>query len=314
MVKPPLPVHASLPHPCASWSKNAPDERRVRLLRREPGRILLERLVRKSEVWSIQAMSNHNPDPFAAVKDRIWFYEFELPDGTRTRTDLPLDVLRIHTSRREKLVRTIREHVPNAADLTALDFGSHEGYYSIELAKHFAAVRGLEVRSESIAAAQMITGALGIENTSYVEVDLQRMRYDQSLCADFVLVYGLIYHLENPIHVLRLAAELSRRHLLVETQVFPYDVSGRIEDGHYQWQRAVEGVFSLSADYSTHRDGGSTDLALIPSLNALMFLLRTFGFEQLQVLAPDQDDYEQFCRGSRVVVYGSKSPPVGTDG
>jgi ubiquinone/menaquinone biosynthesis C-methylase UbiE len=241
------------------------------------------------------------------VKDRSWFYEFELPDGTRTRSDLPIDVLRIHTSRREKLIRTIREHVPNAADLTALDFGSHEGYYSVELAKHFAAVRGLDVRPESIAAARMITSALGIENTTYMEADLQSMRYDQGLCADFVLVYGLMYHLENPIHALRLAAELSRKHLLIETQVFPYDVSGRIEDGHYQWQRAVEGVFSLSTDYSKHREGGSTDLALVPSLNALLFLLRTFGFEKVRVLEPDPDDYEQFRRGSRVVVYGSKS-------
>ena len=68
----------------------------------------------------------------------------------------------------------------------------------------------------------------------------------------------------------------------------------------------MQGVFSLSADYSTAREGGSTDLALVPSLNALLFLLRTFGFETLHVLESAPDDYEQFRRGSRVVVYGSK--------
>lgn len=132
------------------------------------------------------------------------------------------------------------------------------------------------------------------------------LSHDDGLCADLVLVFGLIYHLENPIHTLRLAAGLSRKHILIETQVFPYDVSGRIEDGHYQWQRAVQGVFSLSVDYSRAREGGSTDLALVPSLNALLFLLRGFGFQQLQVLEPDPDDYEQFRRGSRVVIYGTK--------
>jgi hypothetical protein len=70
-------------------------------------------------------------------------------------------------------------------------------------------VRGLEIRQESVAAARLITKALGISNVIYSEADLQRMTHDDLLCADLVLVYGLIYHLENPIHTLRLAAGLS---------------------------------------------------------------------------------------------------------
>ena len=38
--------------------------------------------------------------------------------------------------------------------------------------------------------------------------------------SDFVLVYGLIEHREDAIHVLRLAARMCRRHILTETQVF----------------------------------------------------------------------------------------------
>ncbi len=242
----------------------------------------------------------------SVAKSRVWFYEFDLPDGTRTRSDVPADVLRIHTSRRDHLRRIIKERVHNPDKLTALDFASHEGYYALELAKHFGTVHGLEIRRESIEAARLITELAGVSNVSYSAADLQKMSHDETLSADFVLVYGLVYHLENPIHTLRLAAGLSRRHILVETQVFPYDISGAIENGSYQWQRPVEGVFSLSPDYSQAREGGSTDLALVPSLNALQFLLRTFGFRTLEVLRPHQDDYEQFIRGSRVIVYGCK--------
>ncbi len=99
---------------------------------------------------------------------------------------------------------------------------------------------------------------------------------------------------------------MSRRHILVETQVFPYDVSGSIEDGHYAWQRDVHGVFSLSVDYAARREGGSTDIALVPSLNALVFLLRNFGFTEIRVVQPAAGEYEQFVRRSRVVVYGRK--------
>jgi tRNA (mo5U34)-methyltransferase len=251
-------------------------------------------------------MTVKNSDALEAVKNRIWFYEFALPDGTTTRSDIPADVLRIHTSRRDKLVRIIKELVPNAVNLTAVDFASHEGYYSIELARHFHHVRGIEIRPESVSAARLITKALGIHNVEYTEADLQYLSYSEDLRAEFVLVYGLLYHLENPIQILRLASRLSRRHILIETQVFPFDLSGKIEDGHYLWQRELRGVFGLAPDYSHGREGGSTDLALVPSLNALLFLLRTFGFADIRVIAPDQDDYEQFRRGSRVIVYGEK--------
>lgn len=68
----------------------------------------------------------------------------------------------------------------------------------------------------------------------------------------------------------------------------------------------MEGVFALTPDAPLAPEGGSTEIALVPSLNALLFLLRTFGFHNLQVIGPDPEDYEQFRRGARAVVYGSK--------
>lgn len=241
------------------------------------------------------------------VKARTWFYEFDLPDGTRTSSDLPAEILPIHASRRDKLVQIIQERVHMAHELDAIDFASHEGYYSIELARHFKTVRGYENRQSSIDAAQIITDVLNIRNVRYISADLQHMQYDPKDCADFVLLYGLIYHLENPIHTIRLASQMTRKHILVETQVFPYDIAGRLEDGHYLNMRQIEGVFGLTPDYSHHREGGSTDLALVPSLNGLLFLLRMFGFSELSVLPSAAADYEQFRRGTRVVVYGSKA-------
>jgi ubiquinone/menaquinone biosynthesis C-methylase UbiE len=242
----------------------------------------------------------------ATINNRIWFYEFEMPDGTFTRTDVPSEVLHIHKSRREKLRRVIRDNVGDAKGLTALDIASHEGYFSIELAHHFAAVHGIEIRPESLNAAKQISRVLGVSNVRFTQADFTQMPYDPSMEADFVLIYGLLYHLENPIHALRLASQLTRKHILIETQLFPYDIAGRVEDGYYLTQREVHGVFSMSLDYPKGREGGSTTIALVPSLNALLFLLKEFGFRSVQVLNPDPDDYEQFRRRSRVVVYGSK--------
>ena len=240
------------------------------------------------------------------VQDRKWFYEFDLPNGTRTQSDIPEEVRHIHRSRLAKLQHVI-SHFVGADRSSALDLASHEGFFSAELSKHFETVRGLDIRPESIDAARLITRALGITNVVYEQADLTKLEFDERLKSDFVLLYGLLYHLENPVQALRLASQLSRKHILIETQIFPYDVSGRLEDGNYKWQRAVEGVFSLSVDYAERREGGSTDIALVPSLNAIIFLLRNFGFDTIEVLPSPADDYEQFSRGSRVVVYGRKA-------
>ncbi len=244
----------------------------------------------------------------AEVKARIWFYEYDLPDGSTTQTDVPPTVLPIHVSRRDKLRHIIARHVPDAHDLVAYDFASHEGYFSLELARHFKQVRGYEIRQESLAAARLITEVLEVGNVEYQQADLQVMPYDPAQTADFVLLYGLVYHLENPVHTLRLASQMTRRHILIETQVFPYDIAGLIEDGFFTNQRRVEGVFGVAPDYSWGREGGSTNLALIPSLNALLFLMRDFDFTTIEVWPREPGDFEQFARGTRVVVYGRKDP------
>jgi len=249
---------------------------------------------------------NDKADDLRRVRQRKWFYEFDLPDGSRTDSDLPAEVRHIHSSRIDKLRHVIARYVDPAERSSALDLASHEGYFSVELSRHFASVRGLELRDDSIEAARLITRALDISNVVYEQADLTTLSFDERLKADFVLVYGLLYHLENPIQVIRLASALARTHILIETQVFPYDISGRLEDGNYRWQREVQGVFSLSADYADRREGGSTDIALVPSLNALVFLLRHFGFGTIEVVPSDERDYEQFYRRSRVVLYARR--------
>ncbi|HXP05956.1 MAG TPA: methyltransferase domain-containing protein [Stellaceae bacterium] len=240
------------------------------------------------------------------VKQRKWFYEFELPDGSVTETSVPKFVTPIHTTRSNKLREVIGEYVPDCCTLTALDLGSNEGFFSIELARHFARVRGYDVRRENIRAAELITDVLGVRNIEYRKTDLTRLSFSEEIAADFVLAYGVAYHFEDPIRFLRLASKLARKHILVETQVFPYRLGGLIEGGHYNNMRPLHGMFALVGDVPSSVLGGTSDLQLVPSLDALLFLLEKFGFRSLRLLEFGPDDYEQYVRGSRVIVYGQK--------
>ena len=139
---------------------------------------------------------------------------------------------------------------------------------------------------------------IGVKNIEYVAADLQTMAFDPAQTADFVLLYGLIYHLEDPVHTIRLASQMARKHILIETQVFPYDISGQLEDGHYKHMRPI--AWSVRPDFGSCLANARAARPTSPScliLNALLFLLHNFGFSEVFVLPSADDDYEQFRRG-----------------
>jgi tRNA (mo5U34)-methyltransferase len=245
-------------------------------------------------------------DDLAAIKARRWFYEFELPDGSVTESYLSPSFRPIHQALRTRLRQVIAERVANPRALTAIDLGCHEGYFTVELARHFRHVRGVDVRMENIDGARLIARALGLLNTTFDVADVLTLPTDEHFRADLVTMFGLIYHLENPLQAIRTAAALTRRHLVIETQVFPYDIGGRIEDGGFQQQRNVQGVFALVPDYPANREGGATGLALVPSVNAVVFALQSLGFPNVELIGMAGADYEQYARGARVVMLATK--------
>lgn len=236
------------------------------------------------------------------VKDQKWFYEFDLPDGTRTDSYLP-EVARLVHKTREK---ALREYLIAKRDsLTgALDISCHEGYFSLVLADYFERVTGLDKNAESLEKAKLISSLLGCSRVDFRESSVEL--FDEDSVADFVLCYGLLYHVENPVQIIRKLSALTNKTLCIETQVLPNDVSGSIEDGSYLWQRDLNGMFGLCVDYSQRPEGGMTDIALVPSLQAIEFLLRQFGFKTIEFYQPAADDYEQFVRRHRVILFAEK--------
>jgi hypothetical protein len=80
----------------------------------------------------------------------------------------------------------------------------------------------------------------------------------------------------------------------------------QIEDGYYTNQRETKGMFGLCMDYPDSKEGGLTELALVPSRDALVSLLGVFGFTRIRFYEPVEGDYEQFVRGHRVILYAEK--------
>ncbi len=239
------------------------------------------------------------------VKARTWFYEFPLPDRSTTRTDVPPAVLAIHQTRERHLERFIRERIGDARNLDALDLASHEGYFSLILSRHFRRVTGVEQRTDSIEAATNIARLLGLANVDFRHARIESLD-PRELQRDLVLMYGLLYHVQDPIGMLQQAARLARRFLCIETQVLPFNVVGNVEDGHHLAVRTIHGLFGVVEDYPEGREGGVTSFAMVPSVEGLVWLLRKLGFSDVRIAKAEAGDYEQYLRGHRVMIFATR--------
>jgi tRNA (mo5U34)-methyltransferase len=245
------------------------------------------------------------PPDLAALEQwalgREWFYRYQLPSGAVTPGPIE-PILRLHEARRDMMLSVLAERFGDRlSQIDCIDLASHEGFFSFELARRTQSVRGVDVRGDSVEAARKMAVLQGLTNTEFVTRDVNDLSVASFAPADFVLLYGLIYHTEDPVRVLRIASELTRDTLLIETQVTGLELGGGVEWGHYKAHKPIEGMFVVIAD-DQHREGGTTGIALIPSVSALRFILGRMGFAKVQVIAPPVDEPEQLARGHRVVI------------
>ena len=89
----------------------------------------------------------------------------------------------------------------------------------------------------------------------------------------------------------------------IETQVVP-GMTGFVDYGSYQYVRPLKGSFGVIDEVDdTHGPEASiTGICLVPSLEALVWILHKVGFSRVNVLQPPEDAYEQLRYHKRVMV------------
>lgn len=245
-------------------------------------------------------------DALAQVKGREWFYEFELPDGSRTRSYLPEGVADIHRTRVAMLRDALDPIAQEAgwASLTVADIACHQGYFSTLLARLGSReVVGIDARHEHVADANLIARACGLGNMRAMHGDIEHLDPARYGTFDVTLMLGLLYHIENPVGALRAARALTRRACLIETQVTP-NMTGVVDWGSYQFQRQMIGSLALidEMNVTDNPESSTTGICIVPSYEALLWILRAVGFARVERIAPPPGAYEQLASGKRVMV------------
>lgn len=243
----------------------------------------------------------------ADILSRDWFYPFDLPGGGTTSTYAGGKLDAIHATRLTMLDHVLgRTLEAELKDLSAIDLACHQGFFSLHLARQgYGRVLGVDARQSHVDDASLIAEVQGHAQFSAIQSDIHDLDADALGRFDVCLMLGLIYHLENPIGAIRKAHALTRQVCLIETQVGPH-LSGPMDYGSYEFVRPIKGAFSIIDETDdTHGPEASTDgICLVPSTEALIWILYKVGFDRVELITPPEDAYEQLKYGKRVMVAG----------
>src|SRR4051794_12444564 len=238
----------------------------------------------------------------------------------RLTDDLQVDAMHaelpsVHATREALIEPLMRDAL--AAGGRVVDLGAHEGYFSHRaLAWGADSVLAIDVRDINTRRAELLRDhfaispeALQVRTASVYDVDPSEVgRFD------VVLVLGLIYHLEDPIGALRVAASLAKPGALV---VVESQLTRQVEPIEHGW--GVTGwVLHEPASWAAKRESAEEQehtplaafggvISLVPNRAALLQSLEVAGVEGATVLDAAPDQNPQYVAGDRVVVAGRRA-------
>ena len=239
------------------------------------------------------------------VHSREWFYSYKLPDGSSAPTYHGIDIQAIHDTRWRMLDACIEKNIgPDRGGLTAVDLACHQGWFAWNMTRSgFSRVVGIDARQSHVEDSSLIAQTFDMDRLNFSQGDIHQLNPDQLGKFDVVLMLGLLYHLENPVGALRMCRALCNKLCVIETQIVP-GMTGYVDYGSYQYVRPLKGSFGIIDETAdTHGPEASiTGVCLVPSLDALLWLLEKVGFSSADVLEPPEDAYEQLRHHKRVMV------------
>lgn len=256
--------------------------------------------------------------PAGAADDRLnaeiaagtrWIYPWVLRDGREL--EIAGDWLPdVHATRERLIEPTVRAALEAAGEgATALDLACNEGWFSHRLLDWGASkVVGVDVREVNVERATMLRDHYGIppERLELVQGDVFELDPEALGRFDVVLLLGLIYHVEDPTKVIRLARACTKAVCAIETQLTTHDEPIRFGAGRPEMYREAPGSFAVlveeGPEVMSSLASTGTVLSLIPNRAALVDMVRVAGFETWEFPEPAPTDEPQYAGGDRVVV------------
>ena len=243
------------------------------------------------------------------IKGPPWTYPWRLLDGR----ELPIPVAElesVHRTRAEMIEDRVRAALAEAGPgATALDLACNEGWFSQRLLDWGAArVVALDISEENVRRARLLRDHFGVpaEQLDVRQGDVFALDAAALGTYDVVLVLGLIYHVENPMGVLRLARQCTRGLCVIETQLTQQNEpivhgNGRADELH-----RADGSFAVVIEGGGNMLASTGQvLSLVPNRTALVQMANMAGFPNVEFATAEaaRDHNAQYVRGDRAAIF-----------
>jgi SAM-dependent methyltransferase len=244
----------------------------------------------------------------AEVDGDPWMYEWRLTSSVVTPVigdNLPS----VHRTREEMIAPVVRRSLAAAGPAPrALDLGCNEGMFSHKLLEWGAAsVVGIDSRASNIRRASLLRDHFDIsaERLRFVQDDVLDLTPEAHRDFDVVLCLGLIYHMERPLEVLRVARRLTRSLCVIESQLTRQAapiVRGDGIPGAYTESPASFAAWVEADSVDNRLSSMSGVMSLVPNLAALEQMPLWAGFKRIDLLAAAPDHDPQYVGSDRAIV------------
>ena len=187
--------------------------------------------------------------------------------------------LQLAEARGETMRRLLRKLIPALQLSTALDAGCGVGLFSQMLQECGLQARGFDGRSQNVAEARARFPEIPFE-----QGDVENLAICDGGLYDFVLCFGLLYHLENPLLAMRNLRAMTGKCLLLESMCVP-----------------GEKTAALLREEPRLDNQSLTEVAFYPSEATLIKMLYRTGFHVVYriVNLPEHDDFRETTTHAR---------------
>lgn len=192
---------------------------------------------------------------------------------------------------REQAIRRVVKKLKPALGLSnAVDVGCGVGFFSQTLAECGLRVCGFDARPENVAEARK-----RFPGIPFAEANIEDRQISELGRFDFVLCFGLLYHLENPLKAVRNLRAITEKCLLLESMRLP-----------------EEKCTMLLRQEPPQDDQSLNAMACYPSESTLVKMLYRAGFAKVYGLTqlPNHDDFRETREYAqrRTVLLASMAP------
>jgi 2-polyprenyl-3-methyl-5-hydroxy-6-metoxy-1,4-benzoquinol methylase len=243
------------------------------------------------------------------IKGPPWMYPWQLRDGR----ELPVPVAElesVHSTRAEMIESRVRAALAQAGpEAIALDLACNEGWFSHRLLEWGASrVVAIDIREHNIRRAALLRDHFDIpaERLELRQADVFELDPASLGKYDVVLVLGLIYHVENPMGVLRLARACTRGLCVVESQLTQQVEPIVHGNGRANELHEAEGSFAVVIEVGDNPLASTGHvLSLVPNRTALAQMAHMAGFPTVEFATAREGHNPQYVRGDRAAIFAS---------